>query len=314
MTLSLSVAIDRATATIASAPADVPPPFAEITESADTEPVAYGERSSLQLYLQGISKTPLLTIDEEIALAQRIRGGDSAARDHMIRANLRLVVKIAKAYQNFSLPLLELISAGNIGLIRAIERFDPRKGAKLSTYAAWWIRQSVRHALSTEGKTIRLPINLVDKISRMRRTAIQLTAQFGRELTDEQLAAELQVPTKEVAHLKLVSVPPASLDSPSGKESGSVTFGELVGDTNAASPYECVRDKNLLGALSAMVDSLEPREAEIIKLRFGLHGRAEHTLEEAGRKFCITRERIRQIEHLALRKLRDAMARHEAIL
>jgi RNA polymerase primary sigma factor len=304
---------ETSTATLPTAPLDAPPSFLEKPEPVPSEPIAHGERSNLQLYLQEIGKTPLLTVGEEVTLARRIRRGDKAARDHMISANLRLVVKIAMDYKDFGLPLLDLISEGNIGLIKAVERFDPRKGGKLSTYAAWWIKQSIKRALANQSKTIRLPVHLVDKISKMRRTAMALTEQLGREPTDEELAAELQIPTSKVAHLKSVSVRPASLDAPIGEEGDSATFGEIVGDDNAVSPYEGLREKNLNTDLSEMVNSLDKREAEIIKLRFGLEGRDELTLEEVGKKFHVTRERIRQLEYLALTKMRKAMAKHEAV-
>ena len=295
------------TTALNSAPLDSPPSFLEKSEPAPAEQIAHGERSNLQLYLQEIGKTPLLTIQEEIGLAKRIRKGEKAARDHMISANLRLVVKIAMDYKDFGLPLLDLISEGNIGLIKAVERFDPRKGGKLSTYAAWWIKQSIKRALANQSKTIRLPVHLVDKISKMRRTAMVLTEQLGREPTDEELAIELQIPTSKVAHLKSVSVRPASLDAPIGEDGDSGTFGEIVGDENAVSPFEGLLEKNL------NTESLDKREAEIIKLRFGLDGRDELTLEEVGQKFHVTRERIRQLEYLALTKMRKAMANHEAV-
>ncbi len=289
------------------------PSFLEKPDAAPADVIPHGERSNLQLYLQEIGKTPLLTIEEEIQLAKRIRRGDKAARDHMIQANLRLVVKIAMDYKDFGLPLLDLISEGNIGLIKAVERFDPRKGGKLSTYAAWWIKQSIKRALANQSKTIRLPVHLVDKISKMRRTAMKLTEELGREPTDEELARELQIPTSKVAHLKSVSVRPASLDAPVGEESDSSTFGEIVGDENAVSPFESLRERNLNSDLHAMVESLDERESEIIKLRFGLDGRDELTLEEVGRKFKVTRERIRQLEYLAITKMRKAIAKHESI-
>lgn len=281
--------------------------------SGSAEPIGRGERDSLQAYLQEIGKTPLLSPDEEIALGERIRRGDNAAREHMVQANLRLVVKIAKDYRHFGLPLLDLISAGNIGLIRAVERFDPRKGGKLSSYAGWWIRQSVRRALADEGRTIRLPMHVVERLAKLRRLGTELTDRLGREPTDEELAAELQIPTSKVAHLKSLSSGPASLDAPVGEEGARVTLGEMVGDANAASPYETLRRKNVAANLQTLVDTLDPREAEIIKLRFGLQGRDELTLEETGQRFRITRERIRQLEHHALLKLRKAMARREAI-
>jgi RNA polymerase primary sigma factor len=300
----------QATTVLTSAPLDAPPSFLEKPPPVFSEPAPL-ERSSLQLYMQEIAKTPLLTVEEEVTLAKRIRRGNKAARDHMISANLRLVVKIAMDYKDFGLPLLDLISEGNIGLIKAVERFDPRKGGKLSTYAAWWIKQSIKRALANQSKTIRLPVHLVDKISKMRRTAMALTEVLGREPSDEELAIELGVPTSKVAHLKSVSVRPASLDAPMGEESDSSTFGEIVADDNAISPFENLRAKNLSFDLQSMVDSLEPREAEIIKLRFGLEGHDELTLEEVGKRFRVTRERVRQLQNIALSKMRRAMAAKE---
>jgi RNA polymerase primary sigma factor len=286
------------------------PSFLEPVRAA-AAPAETPERNNLQLYLQEIGKTPLLTIDEEVKLAKRILKGDKAARDHMISANLRLVVKIAMDYKDFGLPLLDLISEGNIGLIKAVERFDPDKGGKLSTYAAWWIKQSIKRALANQSKTIRLPVHLVDKISKMRRTAMALTEELGREPTDEEIAIELQVPTSKVAHLKSVSVRPASLDAPIGEDGDSTTFGEIVGDENAIDPFEQLSGSNQNSALNSLVDSLDPREAEIIRYRFGLDGRDELTLEEVGAKFRVTRERVRQLQNLALSKMRKAITKQE---
>jgi RNA polymerase primary sigma factor len=294
-----------------SAALDAPPSFLEKPEPVAVEPDPL-ERSSLQLYLQEIAKTPLLTIAEEVQLARRIRRGDKAARDHMIKANLRLVVKIAHDYKDFGLPLLDLISEGNLGLIKAVERFDPRKGGKLSTYAAWWIKQSIKRALANQSKTIRLPVHLVDKISKMRRTAMALAEEFGREPTDEELAFELGIQPSKVAHLKSVSIRPASLDAPIGEEGESATFGEIVGDENAVSPYDNVRENNLKSDLDRMINSLDQREADILRMRFGLDGQDELTLEEVGRKFNVTRERVRQLQYLAIQKIRKLMARNEA--
>jgi RNA polymerase primary sigma factor len=302
-----------ATVSLQTARFDSPPSFLEKPDPADAPSAAPSDRSNLQIYLQEIGKTPLLTIEEEISLAKKIRRGDKAARDHMIKANLRLVVKISMDYKDFGLPLLDLISEGNIGLVKAVERFDPRKGGKLSTYAAWWIKQSIKRALANQSKTIRLPVHLVDKISKMRKMAMVLSERLGREPTDEELAMELQIPTSRVAHLKSVSVRPASLDAPVGEDGDSATFGEIVGDDNAISPYDNLRDKNLNNDLHSMVDSLDKREAEIIKMRFGLDGHNELTLEEVGRRFNVTRERIRQLEYIALGKMRRAMAKNEAV-
>ena len=284
-----------------------------MSDDIPSKPNAPDPSGSLQLYIREICQTPLLTIAEEIALADRIRRGDPAARDHMIRANLRLVVKIAMDYKECGLPLLDLISEGNIGLIKAVERFDPRKGGKLSTYAGWWIRQSVKCALAHQGKTIRLPVYLVHKIAGLRRTALALTERLGREPSDEELAAELQIPTAKVALWRLVSARPASLDAQMGDDEGAWTFGEIVRDEHAPSPYECLREKTSTRDLHTMIAALEPREAKIIRLRFGLDGDEGLTLEEVAQQFGITRERIRQLEDLALRKLRRAMARHEKV-
>jgi len=301
-----------APAPVAVTELEAAPSFLERNEPAAREKdVGPLERSNLQLYLQEIGKTALLTVEEEVKLARRIRKGDKAARDHMISANLRLVVKIAMDYKDFGLPLLDLISEGNIGLVKAVERFDPRKGGKLSTYAAWWIKQSMKRALANQSKTIRLPVHLVDKISKLRRTAMALTEELGREPTDEEIAIELQIPTAKVAHLKSVSVRPASLDAPVGHEGDSSTFGEMVGDENATSPFETLREKTRNSDLYSMISTLEPREAEIIKLRFGLDGYDELTLEEVGQKFRVTRERVRQLQNIALSKMRKAMASHE---
>ena len=295
---------DPAPVAAMTATLDAPPSFLEKPEPTPESEPAPLERSSLQLYLQEIAKTPLLTVQEEVELARRIRRGEKAARDHMIKANLRLVVKIAMDYKDFGLPLLDLISEGNIGLIKAVERFDPRKGGKLSTYAAWWIKQSIKRALANQSKTIRLPVHLVDKIAKMRRTAMFLTEQLGREPTDEELARELQIPTSKVAHLKSVSVRPTSLDAPIGDEGDSASFGDIVGDDSAVSPFENLRGKNLTSDLRSMLESLDKREAEILRLRFGLDGKDALTLEEVGRKFKVTRERVRQLQNIALSKMR----------
>lgn len=292
--------------------ADAPPSFLEKPESPPAEKPAPSERSNLQLYLQEIGKTALLTPEEEVKLANRIQKGDKAARDHMISANLRLVVKIAMDYKDFGLPLLDLISEGNIGLIKAVERFDPSKGGKLSTYAAWWIKQSIKRALANQSKTIRLPVHLVDKIAKMRRTAMALTEELGREPTDEEIAIELQIPTNKVAHLKSVSVRPASLDAPVGDDGDSTTFGEMVGDEKTVNPLDSLKDRSEKSDLHRMIEQLDEREAEILRHRFGLDGYDELTLEEVGQRFNVTRERIRQLQNIALSKMRKAIARHEA--
>ncbi|MDQ8179593.1 sigma-70 family RNA polymerase sigma factor [Pelagicoccus sp. SDUM812005] len=269
------------------------------------------ERNSIKTYLQEIGKIPLLTPAQEITLARRIQAGEKEARDLMIKSNLRLVVKIAHDYKDFGLPVLDLISEGNIGLVKAVERFDPDKGGKLSTYAAWWIKQSIKRALANQSKTIRLPVHLVDKISRMRKMAMALTEEFGREPTDQELADELEMPVNKVSHLKSVSVRPTSLNAPVGEDGNSTEFGEIVGDDNAPTPYENLHEKSLRGDLHEMITGLDEREAEIIRLRFGLNGDTPLTLEEVGQLFNITRERVRQLQNIALSKMRKIMAGKE---
>ncbi|MEO0795413.1 MAG: RNA polymerase sigma factor RpoD/SigA [Verrucomicrobiota bacterium] len=274
------------------------------------EELPNSEKSPLQLYLQEIGKTPLLKPAEEVSLARRIMKGDEAARQKMIQSNLRLVVKIAYDYSNFGLPLLDLISEGNIGLIKAVERFDPDKGGKLSTYAAWWIKQSIKRALANQSKTIRLPVHLVDKIAKIRKTAMQLQEELEREPTDEEIGLVLEMSPSKVAHLKSVSVRPSSLDAPVGDDE-STQLGELVGDENAMTPYQTLSGKSLMTDINDMIDALDEREAEIVRLRFGLKGDRPMTLEEVGAEFDVTRERVRQLQNMALQKMRRAMMDRE---
>lgn len=287
------------------------PPISSKTPAAAREPVDTPERSSLKLYLQEIGRTPLLRPEQEVELAGRIQKGDKEARDLMISSNLRLVVKIAHDYKDFGLPLLDLISEGNIGLIKAVERFDPQKGGKLSTYAAWWIKQSIKRALANQSKTIRLPVHLVDKISKMRKMATSLTEELGREPTDEEIAEEMHMPVNKVAHLKSVSVRPTSLNAPVGDDSDSTEFGEMVGDESASTPFEQLSEKSLQLDIDKMIRDLDEREAKIIRLRFGLEGETPLTLEEVGEIFGITRERVRQLQNMALSKMRKIMYNKE---
>ncbi|MEP2775957.1 MAG: RNA polymerase sigma factor RpoD/SigA [Luteolibacter sp.] len=272
--------------------------------------MAYESDSSLKLYLREISKTPLLTIQEEIELAERIKNGDGEARAHMIRANLRLVVKIAQDYSNYGLPVTDLISEGNIGLMKAVERFDPEKGGKLSTYAAWWIKQSIKRALANQSKTIRLPVHMVDKIAKMRRISSMLAEALGREPTDEELAEEVGLPTRKVAMLKQASQRPTSLDAPIN-DGESTEFGEIISDERAENPLEMLADKNLHGEIDGLLSVLDERERRIIDERFGLNGKKPLTLEEVGREFGVTRERIRQLQNSALTKMRRALRKKE---
>ena len=279
-------------------------------QTTPTDRLSYEERSGLSAYMKEIGKTELLTVKEEIQLAARIKKGDKAARDHMISANLRLVVKIAHDYNNFGLPLLDLISEGNIGLIKAVERFDPSKGGKLSTYAAWWIKQSIKRALANQSKTIRLPVHLVDKIALMRRITAKLADELDREPTDEEIAYTMGMPINKVAHLKSVSVRPSSLDAPVG-EDGDTSFGDLVSDDNQTTPLENLQEKSLSNDMHDIIAHLEEREADIIRLRFGLNGDHPMTLEEVGEQFDITRERVRQIQNMAIHKMRRMMTENE---
>jgi RNA polymerase primary sigma factor len=269
--------------------------------------------SGIKIYLREIGQTPLLTREEEVKLARRIKRGDQAARQQMIKANLRLVVKIAHDYASYGLPLLDLISEGNIGLMKAVERFDPKKGGKLSTYAAWWIKQSIKRALANQSKTIRLPVHLVDKIARMRRVGMQLAEEFGREPTDEELGEELGMPAAKIAQLRTAAIRPASLDAAVGQEEDGASLGDMIGDESAAMPSEMLSDKNLRKAVMDLLHVLDDRELKIITLRFGLDGKKEMTLEEVGRKFKVTRERIRQLQNIALRKIKRALDKQDKV-
>lgn len=279
---------------------------------APPERTSYDGDTAIKLYLREIGQVKLLTPQEEIVLAAKIKRGDKKARELMIKANLRLVVKIAHDYENFGLPLLDLINEGNIGLMKAVERFDPAKGGKLSTYGSWWIKQSIKRALANQSKTIRLPVHLVDKISKMRRTAMKLQEIFGREATDEELAEEMGMTASRVAQMRTAAIRPASLDAPIGDDDSN-SFSEVVQDENADSPYEQLEDKTVTRMLQEMVKTLDAREATILRYRFGLDGGNEKTLEEVGQKFGVTRERVRQIQNIALNKLRKMIEKLEAV-
>jgi RNA polymerase primary sigma factor len=270
----------------------------------------YDADTSIRLYLREIGLVKLLTPQEEIQLAARIKKGDKKAREHMIKANLRLVVKIARDYEGIGLPLLDLISEGNIGLMKAVERFDPAKGGKLSTYGSWWIKQSIKRALANQSKTIRLPVHLVDKISKMRRTAMKLQEELGHEPTDEELADEMGMTAARVRQMRQAAIRPASLDAPIGDDDSN-NFSDVVQDENATSPYENLEDKTVVNMLQDMVKHLDDREATILRFRYGLDGGSEKTLEEVGEKFGVTRERVRQIQNLALKKLRKMIEKLE---
>ena len=286
-------------------------PVVEHPPQPDRERPSYDGDTAIKLYLREIGQVKLLTPQEEIELAARIKKGDKKAREQMIKANLRLVVKIARDYEGIGLPLLDLISEGNIGLMKAVERFDPSKGGKLSTYGSWWIKQSIKRALANQSKTIRLPVHLVDKISKMRRTSMRLQEELGREPTDDEVAGEMGMATSRVTQMRLAAVRPASLDAPIGDDDSN-NFAEVVQDENAETPYEQLEDKTVTTMLREMVTKLDDREATILRYRFGLDGGPERTLEEVGVKFGVTRERVRQIQNIALRKMRKMIEKLEA--
>ena len=254
--------------------------------------------------MREIAQVKLLTPKEEIALARRIKRGDAEAREHMIKANLRLVVKIARDYANLGLPLLDLINEGNIGLIKGVERFNPAKGAKLSTYASWWIKQSIKRALANQSKTIRLPVHVVDKVFHMRRAEVKLREILDREPTDEEVAENLGLNARRVREYREASRAPVSLETPLGTDDDSHSIAEVVADTKAAAPFEELAKAGDTALVREVLASLTPRERTILAQRFGLDDDSPRTLEEIGQDFGVTRERIRQIQEEALKKLR----------
>jgi RNA polymerase primary sigma factor len=266
----------------------------------------------LNLYLREIATVNLLTPKEEIELAAKIQAGDKDARELMIKANLRLVIKIARRYEGLGMPLLDLISEGNIGLMTAVERFDPTKGAKLSTYACWWIKQSMRRALADQAKTIRLPVHMVGKICNLHRTAQRLHETLGREPTDEDLSEELGISTYKVAQMRMAATRPASLDAPLGDDDCH-SLSDVIHDETAESPAQMFQASARTGMLQKLVNNLNPREATLVRARFGLDGSTPKTLDEVGQEFGVTRERARQLQGNALRKLRKMLVRLEGL-
>ena len=257
---------------------------------------------SLRLYLRAIGRVSLLTAEQEVMLARRIERGDMHAKQQMIEANLRLVVSIAKSYLGRGLTFLDLIQEGSMGLIRAVEKFDYRRGYKFSTYATWWIRQAVTRAIADKGRTIRIPVHMVEKLNKVVHVERQLIQQLGREPTPDEIAAELETTVREVRDVLRMAQQPISLEKPVGEEDDSA-LGDFVEDQTAESPFELaaerLRRENLRRALAALPE----REREVIEMRFGLTGERPYTLEEVGRAFNVTRERIRQIENHTLKKL-----------
>src|ERR671926_700873 len=267
---------------------------------------------SLQQFLDGIAKTPLLTADEEISLAKRIERGDLVAKDHMTRANLRLVVSIAKRYRNQGLPFLDLIQEGTIGLVRAVEKFDWRKGWKFSTYATWWIRQAISRAIADKGRTIRIPIHIDNVLKKLDGAQRKLEAQGDRDPTVEEIAALAGVDPDEADLIMRASQAPVSLDKPVGDDTDAAQLGDLIPDAAADSPFDVAAEGMLHRGLRDALENLSYRERRIVELRWGLGGEQPRTLDQVGRMFGLTRERTRQIEENAIRKL-SALAETQAL-
>jgi RNA polymerase primary sigma factor len=258
---------------------------------------------SLRLYLRSIGAVELLTARQEVDLAKRIERGDMAAKRHMVEANLRLVVSIAKSYLGRGLSFLDLIQEGSLGLIRAVEKFDYRRGYKFSTYATWWIRQAVTRALADKARTIRIPVHMVEKLNRVVHVERQLVQRLGREPLPEEIAAELNISAQDVRDILRVNLAPISLEKPVGDEEDS-ELGELVADDNVVEPFEMASENLQREDVRRALGTLPKREREVLILRYGLHGQAPMTLEEVGVAFGVTRERVRQIENSTLKKLK----------
>ncbi len=257
----------------------------------------------IKMYLKEIGKTPLLTFEEEIALAKKYEGGDQKAKDKLIKANLRLVVSIAKKYLGRRLSFLDLIQEGNRGLIRGVEKYDWRRGYKFSTYATWWIRQAITRAIADQSRTIRIPVHMVDHINRYYKTQRRLTQKLGREPTVKEIAREMQMSVEEIENLIKISQQPKSLSTPVGDDK-ETTLEQFVTDINQPTLYDKVSRELLKDALNKVLDTLSPREKKVLIMRFGLEDGKPKTLEEVGKEFKVTRERIRQIEAKAIRKLK----------
>jgi RNA polymerase primary sigma factor len=263
-----------------------------------------GTTDGLQLFLKGIGKVRLLTAQEEVDLSKRIERGSFEAKQRMVEANLRLVVSIAKRYRNQGLPFLDLIQEGTLGLVRATEKYDYRRGFKFSTYATWWIRQAIARALADKARTIRIPVHIVEKLNRIGRAERKLLTELGREPTTEEIAEVTGIAPKEVEAIKRSAQAPISLEKPVGDEEQS-EFGQLIADEHAESPYERAVEALTTEALREALENLSYRERRVIELRYGLGDQHPRTLDEVGRTFNVTRERIRQIEHQSLKKLQE---------
>jgi RNA polymerase primary sigma factor len=286
--------------------------------SATPEPIADAafrpaQPTTLELYLREIGRVKLLTPAEEVTLGRRVKRGDPQAREHMIKANLRLVVKIARDYEGLGLPLLDLINEGNIGLIKGVERFDPSKGAKLSTYAAWWIKQAIKRALADQSKTIRLPVHVVDKVAHIRRAEMKLRELLGRDATDHEVAEEVGLKPARVRQYRDAARAPVSLEAPLGHalDEDSNSIAEVVPDAGAAAPFERAVRESDTELMKEVFQTLSPRERVVLSLRFGLEDDSPRTLEAISKRYGLTRERIRQIQNEALKKLRLKMTKRD---
>jgi RNA polymerase primary sigma factor len=271
---------------------------------------------SVRLYLREIGKIPLLNAGEELELAQKVVAGDKRAKDKMAEANMRLVVSIAKRYSGRGLDFLDLIQEGNTGLLRAVEKFDPDKGFKFSTYATWWIRQAITRAIADQARTIRIPVHMVETINKLLRTQRRMTQELNREPTIEELAKELEMEPEKVEYVIKIKQDITSLDAGVGRdgEDEDSVLGDFIEDEDGATPEESATNQLLKEQVQAILSTLSEREQKIVKMRFGLENGKSHTLEEVGQEFAVTRERIRQIEAKALAKLRkhkDAKKLHE---
>jgi RNA polymerase primary sigma factor len=266
----------------------------------------------ITLYFREIGRVELLSPQEELELAARVKNGDAEARERMIKANLRLVVKIARRYEGLGMPLLDLISEGNIGLMKAVERFDPGKGAKLSTYCAFWIRHAITRALACQSKATRLPTHVVEKLHRMRRASVRLQEELGREPTHEELAVELGTTAFGLARMRMAAIGPISLDAQVAGED-SRRYAEAIADENAEMPYQQLENESVRAMVRKVVETLTGREKAVLSSRFGLNGLAPKNLEEVGKELNITDERVRQIQNMAFFKLRRKLKKLEQI-
>jgi len=284
-----------------------PEDIGEVIPGSETGVELIGEHveDAIRLYLREIRETPLLTADEEKDLANRYAAGDRAARDRIIEANLRLVVSIAKRYGNHALPLIDLIEEGNLGLIKAVERFRPEKGFRFSTYASWWIRQAIERALVNQGRTVRLPVHVAGELSRMLRVSRDLEQELDREPTTREIATTLDKPVSYVQHLQELNTRSCSLEKPLGAD-GDYQLLDTLADTSDDTPFNRLDSEDVSGQVASWIGSLSEHEREILRLRFGLDDEEPQTLEAIGRRFGVTRERIRQIESRSLAKLRKA--------